>query len=147
MGIVDRLKTSAALSRKAEEFLYERALDEYECGDIRRGLWAQALAEAEGNESRAKGLYLKLRVRAMVDEGVIADQVMQQAERLPEPEASVVHDAPRPRDVESETETQPRQQRLEDEHRHHDEMVWNVFLIVVIVAVVAGVAAVGIGLT
>ena len=75
MGILKRAKASAALSRRAEELLYEQTLDEYESGNIRRGLWAQALAESDGDESRAKGTYIRLRVRAMIDEGVIVDQI------------------------------------------------------------------------
>lgn len=76
MGLLTKARTTIALNRKAEEALYEMALDEYEAGDIRRGLWAQALAEASGEESRAKGLYLKLRVRAMQDDSAIVSEVL-----------------------------------------------------------------------
>lgn len=76
MSLLSKVRTSVALDRKAEEALYEMALDEFEAGDIRRGLWAQALAEAQGDEARAKGCYLKLRVRAMQDDGAIMDAVL-----------------------------------------------------------------------
>ena len=76
MSLLSKVRTSVALNRKAQEVLYEMALDEFEAGDIRRGLWAQALAEADGDEARAKGFYLKLRVRAMQDDGAIMDAVL-----------------------------------------------------------------------
>jgi len=76
MSLLSKVRTSVALNRKAEEALYEMALDEFEAGDIRRGLWAQALAEAQGDEARAKGFYLKLRVRAMQDDSAIMDAVL-----------------------------------------------------------------------
>ena len=85
MECLKRAKATAALSRKAEEFLYERALDEYESGEIRRGLWAQALAKAQGDEARAKGVYLKLRVRAMMDDGAIVDQFEAESSRAQAP--------------------------------------------------------------
>jgi hypothetical protein len=41
-------KASSAINRRAEEYLYSIAYDEYEAGNIRKGLWAQAIAKAEG---------------------------------------------------------------------------------------------------
>lgn len=78
MSFWNRAQASVAISRKAEELLYERALDEFDSGEIRRGLWAQALSEAGGNEARAKGVYLRLRVRSMVDDGAIVANLMQE---------------------------------------------------------------------
>ena len=77
----DRARAAAALSRKSDELLYEQALNEFESNDIRRGLWAQALAEAQGDEVRAKGSYLKLRVRAMVDEGALIREAANELDR------------------------------------------------------------------
>lgn len=47
-----------------EEDFYAQAMQEIEAGNCRLGLWAKAFAEAEGNEAKAKALYLKLRVQA-----------------------------------------------------------------------------------
>ncbi len=44
---------------------YEVAWDELERGNFDKGVWAQAFAEAEGNEEKAKAIYLKARSREM----------------------------------------------------------------------------------
>lgn len=41
---------------------YERALDEIESGAQVRGLWSRAIANADGDEGKAKSIYIKLRV-------------------------------------------------------------------------------------
>jgi hypothetical protein len=51
-----------------EEALYESLLDELDSGNIRRGVWAKALAESDGNEARAKARYIV--IRAKQEEGV-----------------------------------------------------------------------------
>jgi len=56
-----------------EERLYEEALVELESGHLRVGLWAKALASSDGDEQKARGLYLKYRVQAMNDEAEIAE--------------------------------------------------------------------------
>jgi hypothetical protein len=48
--------------RGDDEQLYEIAAHELEANAPRKGLYAQAYAEAMGDEARAKALYLKLRV-------------------------------------------------------------------------------------
>ena len=35
---------------------------------MRPGLWGQALAEADGNEDKAKARYIEMRVQSMMDE-------------------------------------------------------------------------------
>jgi hypothetical protein len=47
-----------------EERLYSNALEELITGRTRNGIWAKALAEADGDENRAKANYIKLRVQA-----------------------------------------------------------------------------------
>ena len=44
-----------------EEKFYELAYDEIESGDLKKGLWAKAFSEAEGDEEKAKALYIKYR--------------------------------------------------------------------------------------
>jgi len=44
-----------------EEKFYELAYDEIESGDLKKGLWAKAFSEAEGDDKKAKALYIKYR--------------------------------------------------------------------------------------
>lgn len=53
----------ATLQTRAEDSWYEQALDELEKGETIRGTWARALAEANGEEARAKAVYIRLRVK------------------------------------------------------------------------------------
>lgn len=46
-----------------EEEVYEAALLELQSGNIRKGLWARAFSESEGNEAKSQALYIKLRVQ------------------------------------------------------------------------------------
>jgi hypothetical protein len=66
------LKTEAIRSRIAEEELYALVLREIESGVRRDGLWAKALANADGNEEKAKGLYIEYRAQSLLDEIDIA---------------------------------------------------------------------------
>ena len=47
-----------------DEPIYALALAEVNAGNARPGLWAMALAEADGDEQKARALYIKLRVEA-----------------------------------------------------------------------------------
>lgn len=51
-----------------DEEWWARALDEYESGCRRPGVWARAFAEADGDEAVAKARYLKLRASQLFDE-------------------------------------------------------------------------------
>jgi len=59
-------------SRKFEEEIYESVLQEMASGVRRPGLWAKALAESEGDDLKARSLYLKLRGQSMLDETWLA---------------------------------------------------------------------------
>lgn len=64
------LKSSSletALSEQEVNYLYAKALDEVERGDLDRGLWAKCFSEAGGNESQAKAKYIELRVAGLSD--------------------------------------------------------------------------------
>lgn len=52
----------------SDESLYEKVAEEIQRGEIRTGLWAKALAEADYDEAKAKARYLKLRVSSLKDE-------------------------------------------------------------------------------
>ena len=59
MGKIDKKLT--------EEDAYEVAALEIEHGQIRRGLWAKAYAEANGDKQIQKAIYCKLRARQLID--------------------------------------------------------------------------------
>lgn len=59
------------LSRALEEQAYDAAAKEVEGGVRRDGLWAKAFANSEGDESRAKALYLKYRAQSLLDEAFV----------------------------------------------------------------------------
>ena len=44
-----------------EEEFYELAYEEIESGNLKKGLWAKAFSEAEGDENKTKALYIKYR--------------------------------------------------------------------------------------
>lgn len=52
----------------SDEYYYEMAAKEVQQDQIRPGLWAKAWSEVGGDETKAKALYLKLRVATMKDE-------------------------------------------------------------------------------
>ena len=64
----DKIKKNIIQGRKNEEWLYEKVLNEVESGNLRRGLYAKALAESGGDEKKAQSLYLKLRVQSIIDD-------------------------------------------------------------------------------
>ena len=68
MGLFDKLKKTTIESRRYEEKLYEVALEEVEAGEVRKGLYAKALSKADGDKEKADGIYLKLRVQAIMDD-------------------------------------------------------------------------------
>lgn len=47
----------------ADEVIYEAVMKELEGSEKRGGVWAKALAEADGDESKAKARYIQYRVR------------------------------------------------------------------------------------
>lgn len=75
--------TSAKLDahRIPDEAYYDMAGEELKRGSMRQGLWLKALAEAKGDETRARASYLKLRVAAMRSEA--ADALYASASQTP----------------------------------------------------------------
>jgi len=51
-----------------EEPLYEQALSEIETGNVRKGLWAKSLADSDGDEAATKAIYLRYRVKSLLEE-------------------------------------------------------------------------------
>ena len=79
MGLFSKVKTNRSISRLEEERLYEYALTEVEGGEIRKGIWAKALSQSKGDDAAAKALYLEMRVQSIIDEGRVADALMNAA--------------------------------------------------------------------
>lgn len=86
-----KIKLNRAIDRLVEERLFELALDEIEQGEIRRGIWGKALANSEGDEAKARSIYVSYRVEAMKDESQIIDAI---ADKL-NTEQHIIH-SPKP---------------------------------------------------
>ena len=50
-----------------EEEFYELAYEEIESGNLKKGLWAKAFSKSDGDENKAKALYIKYRFDQMND--------------------------------------------------------------------------------
>ena len=66
-----------SLERLAEEKVYEQVYEEVANGIKREGIWFKALSESDGEESKAKGLYVKYRVRSLIDELIVTEKILQ----------------------------------------------------------------------
>jgi|TARA_R110000787_G_scaffold13751_5_gene42861 hypothetical protein len=73
MSIFDKFKTQSIGARLIEEKLYEVVANELQNGVRRNGLWAKALAKSQGDESKAKALYISYRVQSLKDESEISE--------------------------------------------------------------------------
>ena len=51
-----------------EEAFYQRVLEEVESGQMRKGIYAKALADSSGDLGKANSLYIKYRVQSLMDE-------------------------------------------------------------------------------
>lgn len=56
-----------------EEDLYEAIVSELQRGYKRDGFWAKAIANGNGNEDKAKSLYIKYRIQSIIDENNITE--------------------------------------------------------------------------
>ena len=77
MGFSNRRKKEAVEFRIFEEKVYELVAAEIESGDRRTGLWARALANSDGDEVKASGLYIKYRAQSLLDEAVLEMDVLE----------------------------------------------------------------------
>ena len=67
MGLFSSSNKHVKLSLN-EERLYEIALDELEAGEVRKGLYARALVEANGDKDKVSAIYLKIRVESLKED-------------------------------------------------------------------------------
>ncbi|WP_275287200.1 hypothetical protein [Halomonas elongata] len=104
MGFWKGRHSAGAEQRRLEEAIYEAVYEELETGMMRKGLWAKALANSDGNESQAKAAYIKLRATAMMDDMAMraqqeeadreAARQQEKASSGPPPEGSWTNDTP-----------------------------------------------------
>ncbi len=73
----DKIQKDAVAARILEESLYEQVVVELSQGQRRDGLWAKALAYSDGEEVKAKSLYIKYRVQSLIDEMEVNKTVTQ----------------------------------------------------------------------
>ncbi len=60
---------------------FEQAAKEVANGEIQPGLHAMALSKCEGDEVKAKAMYLQLRVDMLKQEAAVGEKFMEAAER------------------------------------------------------------------
>lgn len=60
--------TKTNFSNENDDIFYEYVLEEIEKNDLQKGLWAKSLALSEGNNDKAKSLYMQYRVKAIKEE-------------------------------------------------------------------------------
>ena len=65
MNKLGQTRISRAIENAEEESLYAQAALEVSRGDIRPGLWAKAIAAADGDERKAQARYLGFRVEQL----------------------------------------------------------------------------------
>lgn len=69
--MVDKQKNHQAKARLLEESLYLQVVEELAAGHRRDGLWAKAIVNTDGDEQKAKALYIKYRVQSILDEAAV----------------------------------------------------------------------------
>lgn len=75
MRLFDRFKAISALARLSEETLYAQVVKELEAGIRRDGIWAKALIDSNGDQDKAKTLYVRYRVQSLKDEDALQREV------------------------------------------------------------------------
>jgi hypothetical protein len=71
-----RMKLNSAMARLVEEKLYEMAIDELGNGNVRKGIWAKAIAKSNGNKEQERSKYLELRVESLKDEAQVIESII-----------------------------------------------------------------------
>ena len=84
MGIFSSAKVKLAAQKLAEEGLYELAAAEIAADKFRPGLWAKAIAEADGDDAKARARYIKLRVETLKAEAELNSFAEEEAARTAE---------------------------------------------------------------
>jgi hypothetical protein len=131
-----RLRLNSAKSRLVEERLYEMVMDELETGNIRRGIWAKAVAKSNGNDNQARSKYLELRVESLKDEAHVIQSILESEENKPK------HDLvkPKPDLVEPKPDlVEPKPDLVEPKHDLVEPNLWRmlwVFTTIIILFII-----------
>jgi len=78
----DFFKVKKIINRDNDEFLYGEVLTEMDNGTIHKNLWAKAMAMSEGNDAKAKSLYMQYRVQKIKDELQLIEIAAKEAKKL-----------------------------------------------------------------
>jgi hypothetical protein len=65
MSLLKFIKHKMTSARRIDEALHAAALDEFNSGSRRKGLWAKALIEGHGDAGKTDSVYLRLLVDAL----------------------------------------------------------------------------------
>lgn len=93
MGLFSSAKAKLAAQNLAEERLFQLAAEEIAANNIRPGLWAKAISEADGDDAKAKARYIKLRVDMMKAETDLESYVVETAFRAAANEKAAAYEA------------------------------------------------------
>ena len=67
--------------RMEEQDLYDQVAQELEKGEKHSGLWLKAITLSKGDTNRAEAAYVELRIQSIIDEAVIAEKELNEANR------------------------------------------------------------------
>ncbi len=123
--MLSRFKIKMSAHRLIDEQLYAQVATELSTDDIKIGLWTKATAEANGNESRIKSLYIKYRVQAIKDETKLSDALIDETrkkeledkERQEQLEAKKEREKLKTKEIQEELEAKREREALEGKER------------------------------
>jgi len=122
MDILNDLKRKikGSKGRLKEEAIYSAVMKEMKAGLKSDGLWGQAISETEGNEKKAKALYIKLRVQALKDEINIYQK---QQEQLSSRKKQLAEERKYQLEVKKEKDQARKKAQEEEKQRKYEEKV------------------------
>ena len=56
-----------------DKYFYEQVAEELRQGNIDKGIWAKSIAKSDGNENKAKSIYIQLRAKYLIDKAKIRE--------------------------------------------------------------------------
>ena len=126
MDILNDLKRKikGSKGRLKEEAIYSAVMKEMKAGLKSDGLWGQAIAETEGNEKKAKALYIKLRVQALKDEINIYQK---QQDQLSSRKKQLAEERKYQLEVKKEKDQARKKAQEEEKQRKYEEKVIHKF--------------------
>lgn len=83
-SLVQSKATEQEISPSDEEAIYEQAAQELESHTLKKGLWAKAIAEADGNENIARARYIKTRSQQLLNESAQQAQIERALQMKPD---------------------------------------------------------------